>query len=612
MFSKINRNLLLSTALVALPTLGFACESDEMKATESGFIFKVVAGSDKIAAYTDTSATEEAYTLELLQPYFVICEDSDHYKITDLQADTVDEAESGNVGYVSIDQVYSWTTREALSFSEIAFLEDRQEIVAWDDEGVLDKFMETGNAKLHAPAFKENLEATRMRERSTRPYPVLGSEEKLLRKKAKKRVYNVLLPAAITPAARIEMDDDDVAAVEKTLKSASILVVFDATASMGPFATETAKAIAGAVSSLEPEVRDNSEMGFLFYRDEGDAEKLVPVPKMPLSDAANALGKAAEFMSGGGDPAEPILDAIYYAANIYNWDQAGKRIIVAVLNDDAKANTIGTLDEEGRVPAGLDAVSISRDLFEKNIPVLAVQAGPNGGANLMPVLQTLADETGGEVLGWGAGLSPRDVSGSLVSLMTTAAGEAVAKGGNALEKMSFDLAGHASIPLEVLDGEMLERLRAAGVDFNIDPGNGGVLVRNGFVLENNDLLSPEIQIDKETLINLINLYSVLATVGVDEEAMLQSISEAIAAIAGEDYDPEEPIEAIIEKRLGIQFRSDLLNFDLNFLPAMVPAERLAYTKRIQEAANILTQYLEANQTEFDEQIAVWMPIDVLP
>ena len=32
MFSKINRNLLLSTALVALPTLGFACESDEMKA----------------------------------------------------------------------------------------------------------------------------------------------------------------------------------------------------------------------------------------------------------------------------------------------------------------------------------------------------------------------------------------------------------------------------------------------------------------------------------------------------------------------------------------------------------------------------------------------------
>ena len=316
MFTKLTRNLLLSTTIALLPTLSYACESDEMKSTESGFIFKIVAGSDKIAAYTDTSASEEAYPLELLQPYFVICEDNDYYKITDLQTDSVDEAESGNVGYVSIDQVYAWTTREALSFSEIAFLEDRPEIVAWDDEGILDKFMETGNAKLHAPAFKENLEATRMRERSTRPYPVLGSQEKLLRKTAKKRVYNVLLPAAITPAARIEMRDDEVAIAEKALRSATILVVFDATASMGPFATATAKAIAEGITALDPEVRDNSEMGFLFYRDEGDAEKLVPVAPMSLSDAANALGKAADFMSGGGDPAEPILDAMYFASNI--------------------------------------------------------------------------------------------------------------------------------------------------------------------------------------------------------------------------------------------------------------------------------------------------------
>ena len=111
---------------------------------------------------------------------------------------------------------------------------------------------------------------------------------------------------------------------------------------------------------------------------------------------------------------------------------------------------------------------------------------------------------------------------------------------------------------------------------------------------------------------LINLYSVLATVGVDEEAMIQSISEAVAAIAGEDYDPEESIEAIIEKKLGIQFRSDLLNFDINYIPAMVPAERLAMTKRIQDAATKLSQYLEANQAEFDDQVAVWMPVGVLP
>ena len=71
------------------PIAGLACETDEMMTTEAGFIFKVVAGSDKIKSYTDPSGSEETYALELLQPYFVICEDGDHYKITNQQADTV-------------------------------------------------------------------------------------------------------------------------------------------------------------------------------------------------------------------------------------------------------------------------------------------------------------------------------------------------------------------------------------------------------------------------------------------------------------------------------------------------------------------------------------------
>ena len=131
-------------------------------------------------------------------------------------------------------------------------------------------------------------------------------------------------------------------------------------------------------------------------------------------------------------------------------------------------------------------------------------------------------------------------------------------------------------------------------------------------LEYNDLLSPEIQIDKETLLNLINLYSVLSTTGVDAESLIQAVSEAIAAIAGENYDPSDSIETIIQKKLGIEFRSDLLNFDVAYFESLVPNERLKFAKRIQDAATALSQYLEANQAEFDEQVAVWMPISALP
>lgn len=601
----------LGLLTVAVPGNLLACEADEMATTESGFVMKVVAGSNKIAAYTDASASETAYEMELLQPYFVICESGDYYKITDLPAATVDEAESGQVGFALKDQVHMWPTREALSFSEIAFLEERPEIVAWDDEAVLDEFMATGNVKLHPPAFRENLEATRMRERSTRPYPVLTSDVRSLRGVAEKRVYNVLLPAAITPSTVVEIKEEDMGDAETALTSATILVVFDATGSMESFAKKAAKAISNAVTSLSQDVRDGSSMGFLFYRDGVDEEKLVEVPPIPLAEAADALNKAAGFMSGGGDIAEPILDAMYYANNIYDWGQSGRKIIIGVLNDEARGQTTSELDE--RVPSGQDAFAVAKGLYDKSIPAIMVQAGPNEGEVMSSVMQTLGDESGGNYIRWSAGVDEKKVAEQVVLALTTEAKETVAEGKETLSHVKFDLNGYATIPLEVMDGEMLERLRNAGVDFNIDAGEGGVLIREGYVLENNDLLAPHIQIEKETLLGLVNLYSVLAAVGTEsEEDMIRAISEAVAAIAGEDYDPDESIEEIIQKKLGIQFRSDLLNFDISYIPAMVPNERLALTKRIQDAATMLSQYLEANQAEFDELPAVWMPTSALP
>jgi hypothetical protein len=571
-------------------------------------MYEDATGSVEIKAEGD-----KPYTLGLLQPYFVICEDGDYYRITDLPASTVDEALSGTTGYVEKAQVHAWPTREALSFSDIAFLEERTEIVAWDDEAILDKFMETGNKSLYPPAFQENLEATRLRERSTRPYPVLQSDERMLRKTAKKRVYEVLLPAAIKPTDSIVIEKEDEEVVEAALSSVTILVVFDATGSMGDFALETAKSITKGLSTLPKEVRENSSMGFLFYRDAGDTEKLVEVPAIPLAEAAEALEKAAAYMEGGGDPAEPILDALYYASNIYPWGQAaGRKIIIGVLNDDAKTETIGDLDDEGRVPAGQDAYAIAKDLFDKNIPVITVQAGPNTGPNLVSVLSTVADESKGEFIAYESGATDRQIAEKMTLLLNKSAEAAIGEGKATLGEMKYDLNGFPTIPLEVLDGEKLERLREAGVRFNIDRGKGGVLVTEGYILENNDLLAPQIQIEKQTLLNLINLYSVLATTGLDETSMQQAISEAIAAIAGENYDPEDTIEEIVEKQLGIQFRSDLLNFDINYLSAMVPNERLAYAKRVQDASVGLNQFLEANLTEFDTQPAVWMPVSALP
>ena len=95
------------------------------------------------------------------------------------------------------DQVHPWPTREALNFSAVAFTGDRPEIYAWDDQTILQKFLNSGNMKLGPPTFKEDLQSTLKRERSTRPYPVLSSTTAMMRKSVEKRVFNVLLPAAL-------------------------------------------------------------------------------------------------------------------------------------------------------------------------------------------------------------------------------------------------------------------------------------------------------------------------------------------------------------------------------------------------------------------------------
>ena len=470
--------------------------------------------------------------------------------------------------------------------------------------------------KLHAPAFKEDLESTRMRERATRPYPVLGSMAYPFRGVGEKRVYNVLLPAALTPGkAKVEIKEGDVEVAKKAWSSVTIVVVFDATGSMGPFASETARAITKAIERIPADVVAKSNMGFVFYRDADDDERLVAIEPIPFADAAKALHEAADLMTGGGDSAEPILDATYFAAHLYKWGQHGRRIIIGVLNDDAKPTTEGAIDSEGRIPAGRDVNQIVAALREQTIPMITVQAGPTFGSNLEVVLQTLAEGTGGNFIKWETGSTENAIAEAVMRRAEKETVESVKKAQpavNALEEKRYWLEGHASIPLEVVDGEMLDRLRRNGVEFNIDPGAGGVLVREGYIIQNDDLLTPKIQIEKETLMGLINLYSVLGTTGLDSQTFLQSAAEAIAAIAGEKYDETDTISEIIQKNLGIEFRSELLNFDLQFLDTLVPAERLKFAARIQSAGNTLGQYLEANLAEFDSQPAVWMPVSALP
>ena len=320
-------------------------------------------------------------------------------------------------------------------------------------------------------------------------------------------------------------------------------------------------------------------------------------------------------MKGGGDPPEPVLDAVYIAHHLFPWDEGaqGRRIVIAVLSDDAKPVTTGKIHDG--VPRGIEPAKIAADLKLDGINVIAVQSGAKAGPNLIPVLTTIGEGSGGTFIEWGTGGEEERrgrVTAALAAQLTGMARETYEEGKKDLSKLEFDYRGYATIPLAILDGEKLNRLRTAGIKFNVDPGKGGVLIREEFMLENNDLLEPQIQIEKRTLERLISLFSALGVAGVDVNAMKESAAQALAAIAGEDYDPKENIAVTIKKQLGIQFRTKLLEFNLEFLAGLNRDERLALTRQIQTASKGLTQFFDANLEALDKTPAVWMPVSQLP
>jgi hypothetical protein len=620
----LNAALFMAASFI-LSGSAIGCTTDKMKTTDTGFIFKAVGGSDRVEAKETPGADKTAFVLELLAPYFVICEEDQFYKITDQQTDSVKQAETGKVGYVLKDQVHPWPTREALNFGNFAFTGDRPEIVAWDDKAVLGKFLESGNMKLAPPAFKENLESTLKRERSTRPYPVLSSEVQLLKGSVEKRVFDVLLPAALPPEAKVvvapqagESATGVTQSLKKSMTSANFVIAFDATGSMANFAARVASDIRAAFEALPADIRNGCKIGIVFYRDEDDPEKFAIVKLKPASEAMKLLAEVAndKYMTGGGDAAEPVLDAVYIAHHLFPWadgGQQGRRIMMAVLNDDAKPLTTGKIHDG--VPPGIEPAKIASDLKTDGIPVITVQAGGAAGPNLKSVLLTIGEGSGGQFVEWGTGADEdrrNAVSGAVAAQLAGEAVKTKKEGDAVLSKVEFDYRGYPTIPLAVLDGEKLDRLRKSGVKFNIDPGKGGVLIREGFVLENVDLLEPQISIDKKTLDNLVQLFSVLGVSGVDANAMKESAGRALAAIAGEGYDPKESIELTIKKRLGIQFRTKLLDFNLEYIYGMNQPERLAMSKRIQGASKKLSQFFDAHLEELDKNPAVWMPVSQLP
>ncbi len=334
---------------------------------------------------------------------------------------------------------------------------------------------------------------------------------------------------------------------------------------------------------------------------------------MAIDVAVKRLRDMAGKMSGGGDGAEPVLDAAVIAASEFDWaggDQTGSRkAAIVVLNTDAKPSTVGL---DGRVGRGQDAGEVAHLLSTKHIRVFALQAGPEDGGHLRQTLGKLANDTGGEFYAHGAdstGLS-RSFSSNIKGLM-----EGATTGAREEAKTVADTAipgdrGFSVLPLKVLDSELISRLQEAAKKFNIT--EGGLVIREGWMFEQDDLYQEQVLVEKATIEQLITFFSLLSDSSVACDDLRSGVRENLKAMLGEDIDERAELQELIEKKLGIHFRTTLMGFSLEYLCGLSPRERLQLQQRIGEAGGKLSSFLEVATADFNKKPQAWMKLSYLP
>lgn len=592
---------------------GIGAETSMMLMPGSGLVMKVTPKSEKITAFTSIDRSSKAFDLQILAPYFVISEDSGFYRVTDIPARTVQEAEAGNVGYVAKDEVFTWPTREALEFTQLLTSGiDRLSIKAWAEREQIAEFLLTGDEAKFGPTYEEDQSVTRQKERYMRPYPVMQHEEMPTIIGKEKLVYNVLFPSWVngTGTVKVEASSQEVLSA---YQSVSFCVVFDSTASMEPYARELAGIIRNIVRTEAREMQD-ARLGFVFFRDKGDAVPIDVIEPTGLETALALLQSKADEMSGGGDAPEPVLDALIHTAARYDWVSSqgiagSRKIALVVLNADAKTETIGL----EAVETGLNTTDVARVLQDEGITVVAFQAGTEAGPNLVNTLTVLAEATGGTFAKQVGGREGTTRAfGDALSKVITKTVETEKVTAEKIEREIIPEGDNlTSIPLEVLDPHHLDRLRELAGAYAIDE-TGGLLVSEGWIPQDENLLVAKISIDKRTLQDLIGFFNVLSTIDVDADSLVATVSRNLEGLVGERVSADEPLEVLAQKVFGVNFQTELLAYNLNYLTALTPPEKLSIKKRMGDAGEKLSTFLEANLVELDSEPTVWMPVSYLP
>ncbi|MBI4651420.1 VWA domain-containing protein [Candidatus Desantisbacteria bacterium] len=591
----------------------------------SGFMYvpgtkvikKVIACSDNVVATTKEKGGSEAYKVEIMMPYFVVEDSGDYYKIANLE-------HPNRHAYVKKTLVMEWNTREGIHFQPSPSASgERTEIKVWDANSIKE-YARTGDMKTYPPIFMEDLGISKALPKKLLAFPVVDKKALETNKESGneiyKKIYKVYIPTYV-PETKIRIQTTS-NQLENVLNKVTFCVVFDATGSMSKYGTKMAETIEELLKTIELSPK-NTKIGFVFFRDKWDKEQIKIVNPVSMEKGIEILREEStpKKMIGGGDAAEPILDALILATKEFKWevsaDSSGgeKKIIIAVLNDDAKTETIGLTKSVEKEQTSEEVVSL---LINKDITVFSLQAEKKDGGSLVKILSELANGTGGEFYPSeedSDSQGRKNFSKKIKELMRKTVYDTETEVTNIIKEMVPSEHGYSIIPLKTLNTEVLSRLQGAAIKYSIE--NGGFLIREGWMFEKEELYHEKILVEKDFLEDLVRLFNHIEALSknyedLTNEELRDAVTENLKSILGEDIPTDIEIQELIEKRMGIHFNTNLLTYSMESLLNLPRFERVEIARQIKRAERKITNFLEAAARDFRENKQVWMELSYLP
>jgi len=172
--------------------------------------------------------------------------------------------------------------------------------------------------------------------------------------------------------------------------------LIDSSGSMVPIGRDTIESVIKQLRSEGRYWTTDKRYSAIFFRESGNRVELRVTPFRSLFELKKVVSGRRDRYIGGGDEAEPFLDAIYFAIDRIPWERdllkenRGRRVVLLFMSGDM--HPVARSVPPFVTPKEFNSDTLSTYLKRKSIYLIIAQSSPEPGESIVPFIEKLKSQ----------------------------------------------------------------------------------------------------------------------------------------------------------------------------------------------------------------------------